>query len=169
MRSRLTVVLAVITGSFFLYCGQGAAENIFAQLDGGPGAGPGSSGGFVKDAHAEPGSGGCCAVPPQTFTKLKEGKLGFELNTPPVFTSGAIDVGAYREVVVYARTKNVTCPLSALHVRFRPDASTPFADTGASGFTMTAGGRLRVDGSHLELSTDGCAGTIDYAVAGVSN
>jgi hypothetical protein len=118
----------MIAGSFLIYCCNGGG--------GAGGPGDGSRGdGLVGDAH---GDTGCCNLMPQTFTKIADGTLSTEYSL-----TNAIDVSAYREVVLYG-------DYCDFRVLFQPDASSPFGFTGQGG-NVFEGGRIRVDGPALKL------------------
>jgi len=153
MNHKLSMALWMIVGSFFVYCGQNQMGDGGDDTHG--------DGGFVTDADAE---GTCCASTVPSFTKLTEGDL--LQNGGPAVTA-AIAVGTYREVVVYI-TADPSCSnfsSNRVFTQFRPDATSPFGSTGQTmSFFERSGGRIRVDGPDMMLSTS-CP--VHYMVAGV--
>jgi hypothetical protein len=163
---KLLVVPTMIFGSFLIYCTQVATHSLdqasrpdAGDTDGPDGSGSGNGpGGFVKDASAEPCTPTAPAAP--QFTKLATVKL-----TQTARTSIPIAVGAYREVVVslLPGSSDAGC----VFAEFRPDAQTAFGTTGQ--YIGRWGGRLRVDGTDLQLSNR-CGSddaSFDLVVAGV--
>jgi hypothetical protein len=142
MRRKLSIALCIIAGSFFLYCGQ-SAMNVMNGGDGG-----------VGDANAQ--QSGCCTPTAPTFTKIAEGDLTANMPSPD------ISVGAYREVVVYLSACFGSGGVRQSTAKFRPDANTPYGYTGTD--LTNGGGRVRVDGSDLQLVS---ACSPHYIVAGV--
>jgi hypothetical protein len=195
MRSRLSVAMCIILGSFFLYCGQSTMNAVMTAMDGGirdlamvnpddlallddlgslADLGFLRDFAFVRDAAAQ---GACCTQAAQTFTKLAEGDI-----SDVASTSSVLSVGPYRELVVYMTNSstgsggcitglNACCP--CLQPQFRADGSSPFSGFGPS-FCYTEGGRVRVDGPDFRLglntvkNTGLCNATsYHYVVAGV--
>lgn len=179
-RRKLGLVTGMLVGSMCLYCGNSAVNGAMSRVNEGPGDGgslldsamamlDGAMDGafspkdqFVPDARAQ-----SCTTCTQKFTKLAEGDLATGASSTP------ISVGAYASVVVYVTTN--TCAYDPVNfwASFRPDAATAFGATGQTLSAETAaGGRLRVDGSDLQLAMNaGTAGTpcsIHYVVAGYS-
>lgn len=123
--SRLSFVIAAILGAFVIYCGQSSMNNL---LDGGGLDGRASSrdgrstggDGFVRDARAQ--SNDCCTPQPYTFTKINEQTVGASSH------AGAIDVSAYREIVVYLDSY----PCSGIYVNFAPSADLTLMTTGTA-------------------------------------
>ncbi len=150
MRNRVMFVVAALVGGVLINC----STSMKMGGDGG-----------VPDAGAQ-----ACCTAGATFTKLAEGAL-----TATTRDTGPIAVGAYREVVLYTRRSGVNSTSTSCRIQrpqFRPDADTPFGDTGPD-VTLTEGGRIQVNGSDMLLSVDFVAGgtcsnvTIDWVVAGV--
>lgn len=89
--SRVHFIVAVLIGSFVVYCSQ---SSMIPGKDG-SGRSDGSIGdGFVNDAHAQPSSQ-CCSPAPYTWTKIGEDTVA------PGAQSKVFDVSKYREVVIY--------------------------------------------------------------------
>ena len=88
-----------------------------------------------------------------SFTKLAEGDLSLA-----GVTSAPIPVSSYREVVVYIISTTDGCKNAGVVVspkivdQFRPDAQTPFGETGQQQTSATPGGGLvHVDGVDMRL------------------
>lgn len=149
MNRRLSIVIASIFGSFFIYCVQ--SPHGFG------------TGGPVSDANAETT---CCTPPAQKLTVIASGSFsGAGVKSEP------IAVGAYREVVVYT-DGNLMCnsgPIRLDYAQFRATADSAFGTTGQD---PARGGRLRVDGADLRLqaqasSYTNCTGQLTWTVAAV--
>jgi hypothetical protein len=170
MKNRVLVVLGSVVGSFAVYCACSVHADSSAPSGANSEAG---AGGFVNPAHAEGATASCCAPPAPKFKKIASG------NFTKSAASAIIPVGGFREVVVYL-TANGLCSgpqgytyRDEIAAQFRPDANTPFGETGQRFKGVT--GRLRVDGADLQLTLPGgyepaqgytCTET-SYVVAGV--
>lgn len=146
MRSKLAVVLCSILGAFLLYCGQSALN----EPDGGA-LRDLFSGDAVLDARA--GAGDACCTTPFKFTRITEGTI------TPGGVSPAVDVSAFREVVIFMNPNRDT-----VGVYFYPDAeSDKYVLT--SGVARSAG-KIAVQGPFLKIANNGDA-PANYHVAGV--
>ncbi|MCB9555005.1 MAG: hypothetical protein H6707_02800 [Deltaproteobacteria bacterium] len=140
---RTSIAIASMLGALTLYCGQSAINS----LDGGTADGAHlSDGRFVRDAIAAGDT--CCAAPAYQFTKLAEFTLNGGQHSQP------IDVGGYREVVIY--DQSVTCggsstdtTYAALSAEFRPDSGTMWGRVNVG--TITYGARIQVQGAQMRL------------------
>lgn len=149
MNRRLTIVIASIFGSFFIYCVQ-SPHGFGTQ-------------GPVTDANADTA---CCTPPTPKLTVIGSGSF-----TGPGAKSEPIAVGAYREVVVYTEG-NLMCnsgPIRLDYAQFRATASSAFGNTGQD---LPYGGRIRVDGVDMRVQTDAssytnCTGQVSYTIAAV--
>lgn len=149
MNRRLSIVIASIFGSFFIYCVQ-SPHGFGTQ-------------GPVTDANADTA---CCTPPAPKLVVIDSGSFnGAGAKSEP------IAVGAYREVVVYTEG-NLMCnsgPIRLDYAQFRATSSSAFGNTGQD---IPGGGRVRVDGVDLRLQAEAspytnCTGQLSYTVAGV--
>jgi hypothetical protein len=134
LSARFPFVLALVCGSFSVYCVQSAVQG------------------------SDPTAKADCGTPatPPAFTELASGIA----QNPG--TSEAIDVSAYREVVLQVTPSSKSCTLGAIRPSFRQADDEVFAYTGQDfqssvGAPVAPGGRIRVDGPQLQLVFNGCA------------
>lgn len=143
MRRTLAVFFSSIVAALGIYCGSRAMNG---------GMDP------VPDAAAEDS----CAQP--SFQLLAELSLGDQNTESPV-----LDVGGFREIVVYvAGAPADTNECSLLPPQFRPVSTVPFGTT--SNRDLASGARFAVDGTELKLAIDAkeCKGeTWELMVAGI--
>jgi hypothetical protein len=167
---KLSLAVAMVLGSFAVYCSQSAIRAIdpSQDADGGPGDGDGS---FLGDANAQSMPGACCAATAPTFTTLveKDQAVSAQNGVPVAFTTASVDVSAYQQVVVLVALSG-SCTLSSSPALFEAPGSSVF---GSSGQLVQEGGRLRVDGPQMELRFEAtgpgspCSGNVHYVVEGV--
>jgi hypothetical protein len=157
MQRNLVLVVSVLVASTLVQCGHDAMVH------------PESA----SDANADTGSGGTCCTPPkQTFTTLAEGDIPMNFTTSEMrFTTPAVDVSAYREVVLGFSSTGGGCLIDADDVLFEEAGSSVFVYTGQ----LTTGGRIRVDGPTMQTrfravnsGISNCNGNLHYIILGVS-
>lgn len=145
MRSRVSIVIGSLLGATLIYCGQSALENTDGRVvfDGG-----------VPDARADSST-------PPSFEKVAEGQLS---PSPGKVTSNEIDVGKYREIVVYVKpVGDKYCSISDTRIYFYPFPGAPYRTN------HMYPGRLLVNGPvmRLELNDPESCALVQYYVMGL--
>lgn len=158
---RIQVILASCAGAFLIYCGQSFAPSNPVLLE------PNNANNMVPDVNANEG-GACCGQNAPEFTVLGT----YELSGTNL-TSGPVNIGSYREIVLYTdyidpADEAQQCDFT--HKAFaRPDGSSSFGEVG---YGSNPQGALRVLGTQMKIDVTtrvdaNCTSVKRITVAGI--
>ena len=158
---RFQVVLASCAGAFLIYCGQTFVPGPPVTLE------SNNPNNMVPDVEANNG-GACCGQGGPEFTVLGT----YELSGTNL-TSGPVEIGDYREVVLYVDYADPNLPQECEfnhEVFMRPTGSTSFGQVGIGtspeGALRVLGGQMKIDvTSRLDVN---CTGIKRVTVAGLN-